>query len=242
MMERVLPRGAWHRALKGLERLLPANEGNMSLRFKVRHFAQGFQHPVDERIQGWMASFPLAAALTVLEDDLVADVDPEEVLEPSRHAFCGARGQGELAAQTATWVATYLECSILTKVDRAGMMHSLEVRAPYLDPKLTATLASLPPGLVFRGGRGKALMRRVAARMLPPEVLAKPKKGLGVPQATWLRTVLRERVEAALEKSRNGGWFDHAAIARMWSEHLAGRADYRRGLWNFVFSFPFQDN
>jgi len=239
-MERLLPRGLWYRGLKGLERLLPPNPANMSWRFKARHFAQGFLHPPEERIQGWMASFPLASAFGVLKADLVAEVDPEEVLEPSRRAYRASLEQGELAAQIATWVATYLECSILAKVDRASMMHSLEVRSPFLDPDLTALLAAQPPELVFRRGRGKVLMRRAAARLLPPEVLEKPKKGLGVPQADWLRTVLRERLEAALESSRHGGWFDHGAVSRLWEAHLAGRADYRRSLWSFVFSFPFQ--
>ena len=83
-------------------------------------------------------------------------------------------------------------------------------------------------------------IRQVAARWLPPEVLRKPKKGLGVPQATWVTTVLRGRLEEALAKSRSDGWFDAAAIDKLWRAHLAGRADYRRSLWNFVFSFPFQ--
>jgi asparagine synthase (glutamine-hydrolysing) len=76
--------------------------------------------------------------------------------------------------------------------------------------------------------------------MLPPAILHKPKKGFGVPQATWLKTILRERMEAALERNLQGGWYRDQVIRKMWQEHLAGRADYRRSLWNFLFSFPFQ--
>ncbi len=240
LLESVAPRRLWCQGLKLLERTLPVDPANMSWRFKVRHFGQGFLHPPEERIQGWMASFPLGEAFRVLKPELVAEVDPEEVLAPSRGAYEGFRGEGELKAQTATWIRTYLECQILAKVDRAAMSHSLEVRSPLLDPAVAATLLKLPPELIFRRGRGKVLMRRAAARLLPPEILKKPKKGLGVPQATWLKTLLRDRVEEALAKMRTGGWYDHAAIERLWREHLAGRADYRRSLWNFVFSFPFQ--
>jgi asparagine synthase (glutamine-hydrolysing) len=239
-MESVLPRRLWHLGLKAVERLLPTSPANLSARFKARHFAQGFLHPPEERIQGWMASFPPRDALAALKPELAAEIEAEEVLEPTRRAFREARRHGELQAQIAVWVATYLESSILTKLDRAGMMCSLEVRSPFLDPRLAATLASLPPELIYRGGRGKALLRRLAARLLPPEVLAKPKKGLGVPQATWLRTWLSDRVEEGIAKSRTGGWFDADAIERLWRAHRSGRADYRRALWNFVFSFPFQ--
>jgi hypothetical protein len=62
-----------------------------------------------------------------------------------------------------------------------------------------------------------------------------------VPQTAWLRTILRPRLEACLEGTRHGGWFDHAAIDALWREHLAGRADHRKALWNFLFSFPFQE-
>src|SRR6266699_2453697 len=120
------------------------------------------------------------------------------------------------------------------------MFHALEVRAPLLDPNLAQFLANLPANLIFRGGKGKYLMRRIAEKLLPMALLRKPKKGFGVPQATWLKTVLRDRMEDALEKTRRGGWFHYDVIQEMWQDHLAGRADYRRALWNFLFSFPFQ--
>lgn len=244
-MERLAGRRLCHAAFRALEQCLPNDPGNMTWRFKTRHFAQGFAHPPEERIQGWMAGFPVAEALAVLRPELVAEFDPDEILEPTRNAYRAAlaaqgAAAGELAAQIAAWTSTYLECSILTKVDRAGMMHSLEVRSPFLDPDLADLLLRLPPRWIFRHGRGKALMRRAGREILPGHVLRRPKKGLGVPQAQWLRTILRERVEAAIEASRHGGWFDSAAIETRWRAHRDGRTDARRGLWNFLFSFPFQ--
>jgi asparagine synthase (glutamine-hydrolysing) len=240
MMERILPRKLWYMVGTAIERMSPNDPSNMSLRFKARHFSQGFLHPPQERIQGWMASFPVWMAANALHPDLKRQIDLDEILEPTRHAFLDSAPAGELHAQMATWIGTYLECSILTKVDRASMFHSLEVRAPLLDQNLAQFLGNLPENLIFRGGKGKALMRRVAEKLLPLALLRKPKKGFGVPQATWLRTVLRERMEDALDQTRRGGWFRHDVIDGMWQEHLAGRADYRRALWTYLFSFPFQ--
>jgi asparagine synthase (glutamine-hydrolysing) len=240
MAERFLPRAFWYRGFKLIESLLPASPANMSLRFKARHFGQGFLHPPEERIQGWMASYPLPLALASMSPDLASEVEPEEVLQPTREAFRALSAAGELHAQIHTWLKTYLECSILTKMDRASMMHSLEVRAPFLDPQVARSLTDLPPELIFKGSRGKQLLRLLAARMLPEQLLGKPKKGFGVPQATWLRTILRERVEEALDRTRSGGWFEHSAIERIWRAHLTGRADYRKPLWSFLFASPFQ--
>ncbi len=239
-MERVLPRRIWYWAAKAAERLAPVSASNMSTRFKARHFAQGLLHKPPERIQGWMASFPVPSIPQAMHPDLARQVDPDAILEPTRRAFLKAKSLGEVHAQIQTWVKTYLECCILTKVDRASMMHSLEVRAPLLDPNLTATLANLPADLIYRNGKGKYLLRQIAKQSLPAELLKKPKKGFGVPQATWLRTILRDRMEYALEQSRHGGWFCHKTISKMWTAHLSGKADYRRSLWNFLFSFPFQ--
>jgi asparagine synthase (glutamine-hydrolysing) len=240
IMERLLPRRLWYAAGKTVEWLSPADPSNMSLRFKARHFSQGLLHPPQERIQGWMASFPLWLAMNAMHPDLARQVDVEEVLEPTRQAFVSAGNVGDVHAQIQTWIRTYMECSILTKVDRSSMAYALEVRAPYLDARLAMFLADLPARLIFRRGKGKFLMRKVAEKLLPTALLHKKKKGFGVPQATWLKTILRERMEAALEQTRQGGWFRFDVINRMWHEHLSGQADCRRALWNFLFSFPFQ--
>jgi asparagine synthase (glutamine-hydrolysing) len=238
ILESLAPRGALAGAGRALERVLPADPRNMSVPFKLHHFTQGFEHPREERIQAWLASFPLSRLRCVLRDDLAEELDLDEVLEPTREAFRAVNGHHPLHAQIHTWIATYLECSILTKVDRASMMHSLEVRAPFLDPDLADLLARLPPKLIYRRGRGKVLLRRLAARRLPPELSARPKKGLGVPQTAWLNGVLRERMEAAL--ASDTGWFRPQPMRALWREHLEGRADHRRLLWNFLFSHPFQ--
>ena len=189
-----------------------------------------------------MASFPVGRALTMMKPELAAQVDVEEILEPTRVAFQTTKDVGELHAQIHTWIATYLECSILAKVDRASMMHSLEVRAPFLDPGVAESLTNLPPSLIFQRGKGKTLLGSMARDLLPHQLLRKRKKGLGVPLNTWFKTVLRQRMEEALNESATDGWFQERAIRSLWSEHLAGRYDHRKALWNYLVSMPFQTN
>ncbi len=236
----ISPGWVWNRVLRGAERLAPSSGSNMSLRFKLHHFRQGLLHCKDERIQAWMASFPVRRALTFMKPELAELVNVEEILEPSRRAYKNLETRSELHAQMSTWIATYLECSILTKIDRASMMHSLEVRAPFLDPAVADSLTSLPPSLIFRNGKGKVLMRRMAQDLLPQELLKKPKKGLGVPLNEWFRTVLRDRMEDALARSRTDGWFSQQAVESLWREHVSGKRDHRKALWNFLSSSSFQ--
>lgn len=235
-----LPGRLWSLALGQVERLAPPSGANMSLKFKLHHFRNGLMYPPEDRIQAWLASFPLPGAIDILRPELASQVDVDEVFEPTRSAFRAVRDVGELHAQISTWIATYLECSILAKVDRASMMHSLEVRAPFLDPAVASSLTDLPESMIYSFGKGKRLLRRLADRLLPEPLLKKPKKGLGVPLTTWFKTFLRERIEDQITASRTNGWFDPSAVRQLWSEHLQGRYDHRKALWSYLALSTFQ--
>ena len=93
---------------------------------------------------------------------------------------------------------TYLVGDINTKVDRASMAHSLEVREPLMDHPLVEWLATLPSSLKVRGGEGKYLLKKAMEPHLPHELLYRPKMGFAVPLARWFRGPLRERVRDAV--------------------------------------------
>ncbi len=86
---------------------------------------------------------------------------------------------------------TYLVGDINTKVDRASMAHSLEVREPLMDHTLVEWLATLPSSLKVRGQEGKCLLKKAMEPHLPREVLYRPKMGFAVPLARWFRGPLR---------------------------------------------------
>ncbi|MCA9040581.1 MAG: asparagine synthase (glutamine-hydrolyzing) [Planctomycetaceae bacterium] len=136
----------------------------------------------------------------------------------------------------------YLPDDILTKVDRASMAHSLEVRVPLLDHRLIEWSWTLPPqfkqGTTFSESsqQGKVLMRKLLTRYVPPKLFERPKVGFGVPLDHWLRGPLREWAEerlsvAALESS---GILNPAPIRRHWQEHLTGKIDWQYLLWDVL--------
>ena len=130
-----------------------------------------------------------------------------------------------------TDIATYLEGDILTKVDRASMAVSLEVRSPLLDERVLDFTCRV--GLRCTPlGRNKGALRRLLARYLNPRFFDGPKKGFGLPIDQWLRGGLRPVLEeyTSAERLRAGGLIDPGYITKVRDAHLSGRRNYGRKL------------
>ncbi len=131
---------------------------------------------------------------------------------------------------------TYLIGDINTKVDRASMAHSLEVREPLMDHPLVEWLASLPSALKVRRGVGKVLLKKAMEDSLPHDVLYRPKMGFAVPLIRWFRGPLRERIREALYGSVlvDTGYLDSGALRYILDAHRSGRRDYSGPLWSLL--------
>jgi asparagine synthase (glutamine-hydrolysing) len=125
-------------------------------------------------------------------------------------------------------IHTYLPGDILTKVDRASMANSLEVRAPILDHEFVEWSAKLPSGWKLRGSETKHIFKKSLEPYVPASLLYRPKQGFAVPLAAWLRGSLRETTKAALSSThlRDSGLFDTRFIGRVLDQHLSGVRDH----------------
>jgi asparagine synthase (glutamine-hydrolysing) len=133
------------------------------------------------------------------------------------------------------WLDTmsYLPDDILTKVDRASMAHSLEVRAPLLDHTLVEFMGTVPSSLKLKGGASKVLFKRLLAKYLPESVLAKRKQGFAVPKGDWFRRELKRTARERLLDPRAlaRGYFRADAVRDVLRHHEAGRRDYSDWIW-----------
>jgi len=165
------------------------------------------------------------------------------------NALSGARAEDELIAlmraapaRTGLDRAQYADLKfwlpgdILTKVDRASMAVSLEAREPLLDHRLVEFAARLPDRLRVRGGTGKALLKSAMEDHLPADILYRPKQGFVTPIAAWLRGPLAAEARAIAQHSAlaQTGWFDTARLGALANEHIAGRRDHSRVLWQLI--------
>lgn len=136
---------------------------------------------------------------------------------------------------------TYLPGDILTKVDRASMAHSLEVRVPLLDHQFVEWVSGLPPALKLHGAEGKYIFKKALRPYLSDDILYRSKRGFSVPLASWLRGPLREMVRATVLHARmtDAGIFNVAYLHHLVDEHEAGRKDYSATLWALLMFAAF---
>jgi asparagine synthase (glutamine-hydrolysing) len=98
-------------------------------------------------------------------------------------------------------VLTYMPDDILTKVDRASMLNSIEVRVPFIDHVFAEKMFGIPSSLKLRGKEGKYILKRALQNDLPPEVLSHKKQGFTIPFNAWFKDDLREYVGDALSNT-----------------------------------------
>ena len=128
---------------------------------------------------------------------------------------------------------TYLPGDILTKVDRASMASSLEVRVPLLDHTLVEWAAGLPSHFKLHGHEGKHVFKAALEPHVSDEILYRPKQGFAVPLAAWFRRPLRRRLRDTLlgPVLRDSGLFDTGTISTLLDQHKSGERDHSAALW-----------
>jgi len=171
----------------------------------------------------------------------LAGYDAQQVFD--RHA-AKAGTDDPLALIQYLDMKTYLVGDINTKVDRASMAHSLEVREPLMDHPLVEWLATLPTGLKIRGNEGKVLLKKAMEPRLPDDVLYRPKMGFSVPLARWFRGPLKQRVRDAVlgERLASTGWFNRAYLQQLVDGHQSGAYDHSAPLWTLLMFEAFLRN
>ena len=131
---------------------------------------------------------------------------------------------------------TYLPDDILCKVDRAAMNVSLETRVPFLDHRVVELAWRLPLEMKIKGGQGKWILRQLLYKLVPRELIERPKQGFGIPLGQWLRGPLRAWAEDLLDPARlnREGYLRSELIRQKWAEHLSGKRNWEHSLWSVL--------
>lgn len=222
--------------IEGVASRLPVSTRNMSLDFKIKRFLKGFRYSPSVRLQAWMAGLCPDEQHEILAAGAAKEAlakDPFEAVQ-SRADEANLRNQVEAAIHY--YQSWYLSGDIMTKVDRASMAVSLEVRAPFLDADLVEFVNSLPPAMKYHRGVRKHLLRETFKDILPPEVLSRSKKGFGIPLAAWLKKDLLSTMHRLFAKESlcMEGLFKPEAVERLIQEHISGKVDHRKQLWTLL--------
>jgi asparagine synthase (glutamine-hydrolysing) len=218
-----------------LVRLLPVKTKNLSFDYKAARFITGAKYDTVARHHVWFGSFTPEEQLRLLTPDALA-VSDGDIYAEAREIAAECDHDDPVTQMQSVDTRLYLAEDILTKVDRASMAVSLEVRAPFLDPRVAEFAASLPCNYKLRGHKTKYILKKAVKPMLPPFVTRRGKKGFGVPVAEWLKVKLRPLARDLLspERVRRAGVFNPAFVARLQDEHERGVANHRKLLWTLL--------
>jgi asparagine synthase (glutamine-hydrolysing) len=185
--------------------------------------------PLEEQLASWAGVFDTDARRRLDGRGLR---EPARVLEPISDALRHQASASLLSRILYANARTYLLDDLLPKMDRMTMAHGLEARSPFLDRALVEYVAGLPDHLKRRGARGKVVLKHALARLLPPQTLARPKQGFGVPVGDWFRGPLRPMAEdLLLGRPRLAALLRGEALKGLMQEHLSCRFDRGHQLW-----------
>lgn len=231
MLPRFLRRGLVEPAVN----LLPVKTRNLSFDYRARRFITASHYDEVARHHVWFGSFTPADQEALLTE-AVRESSESDVYRDARRIFAECDSDDSTERAQCLDTNLYLAEGILTKVDRASMAVSLEVRAPYLDQRVAEYAASLPPRYKLHGYTSKYILKRAAKGLVPPFVWRRGKKGFGVPIAKWLKHELRPLAHDLLspERIRQSGLFDPQYVTQLLDEHDRGVANHRKLLWTLL--------
>src|SRR5215213_659263 len=221
--------------IEPLVRLMPVKTKNLSLDYKALRFVTGAKYDTVARHHVWFGSFTPEEQTELLTHEALAASDGE-IYADARQIAAECDNEDLVTRMQSVDTRLYLAEDILTKVDRASMAVSLEVRAPFLDPRVAEFAASLPCNYKLRGQKTKYILKKAVKEMLPSFVTRRGKKGFGVPVAEWLKEKLRPLARDLLspERVRRAGVFNANYVARLQNEHERGVANHRKLLWTLL--------
>ena len=127
--------------------------------------------------------------------------------------------------------------AILTKVDRASMMNSLEVRVPFLDHKFAELSFKIPWNLKLKGNEKKYILKKSMNNYLPENILNHPKQGFEVPLSLWFKGDLKEYVNHTL-LSQNpllSNFIDKNYVKKIVEADRKGSRDFNLKVWSLIF-------
>ena len=222
---------------------LPVSTKNLSFDYKAKRFVAASKYDAVTRHHSWFGSFSIGDQDRLLSKDVLA-ASSGDIYRGAKELLKTTDAITEIERMQFLDINFYMAEDILTKVDRAAMAVSLETRAPFLDPRVAQFAASIPLDYRLKGNKGKYILKKAVADLLPKTILQRPKKGFGIPIAEWLKGRLNPLLHDMLSPSRlyEQGLFNSEYIQRLIAEHETGKASHHKELWTLLVFQLWFDN
>ncbi len=233
----LLPEFLRRRVIEKIVNLVPTSEIKRYSRVRdAKRFLQVAGLPKTERYFRWMSTFNREAKKHLYTNDFINQIVGENPSVFLDRWFEQSNGSGIVDTTLLIDQMTYLPNDLLVKVDIATMANSLEARSPFLDHKVIEFAASLPENLKMQRFETKSLLKKVAAKLVPREVVYRRKMGFGVPIGNWFRGEMKGFVREILlsEKSLKRGIVKPETLEKYVREHTNSERDHAAQIWSLL--------
>ncbi|MEA2715121.1 MAG: hypothetical protein QOG91_149 [Candidatus Parcubacteria bacterium] len=218
---------------------MPTSHSNMSLDFRIKKFVSGFEGDRDFRNQRWLGAFDRKERQALFSAAVSDAVSRQNEFDDIERLIRGSDSRDFYDRLGLVYERMYMMDDILVKVDRASMMNSLEVRAPFLDTRVVDLANRMPTWFKFRGLERKYILKKLMEDKLPRDIIYRKKKGFGMPVAEWLRGGLKPLLLDVLGRESLGrmGLFSSGYVGQLLDKHFSGSKDNRKQIWTlFMFA------
>ena len=232
-----IPRFVRSGLIEPIVRNLPVSTNNLSFDYKAKRFVSAANYDTITRHHAWFGSFsPDQKEHLLASRDNYLTREQNDIYRRAEELLKNCDAENQIERMQFLDMNFYLAEDILTKVDRASMAVSLEVRAPFLDHHIAEFAAGLPADYKLRGSTTKYILKKAVENLLPKSIAKRPKKGFGIPIAEWLKTSLNPLMHDLLSSDRilRQNLFDHKYVRKMILEHEKGVASHHKQLWTLL--------
>ncbi|AMN47450.1 asparagine synthase [Steroidobacter denitrificans] len=222
--------------IEPLIRQLPDSRNSSDTIDHLKRFIRSAGQPAELRYQDSMATLAWEQRRKLFTPDVTSAIDSRMTSNIITSAF-GSNADGSVLERALrTDLRTYLLDDILTLTDRLSMWHSLELRVPFLDHRFVELAGRIPANLKIRGSIQKYLLKKIAERWLPRDMIYHKKQGFEAPMGRWLRGPLLPFFDSIVNASTlaNIGLFNTEEILRLRNEHIAGRQKNNKVLFSVL--------
>ena len=222
---------------------LPVSTKNLSFDYKAKRFVAASKYDTVTRHHTWFGSFSIDEQKNLLSDEVLSK-SCGDIYKGAKDLLKICDAANEIEQMQFLDMNFYMAEDILTKVDRASMAVSLEVRAPFLDSRIAEFAASLPLDYKLKGNKGKYILKKAVEPLLPKSILERPKKGFGIPIAGWLKGRLNPLMHDLLAPKRlnEQGLFNEKFVQKLIKEHENNTASHHKQLWTLLVFQLWYDN
>tara|TARA_B100000686_G_scaffold149590_1_gene156867 strand:+ start:30869 stop:32740 length:1872 start_codon:yes stop_codon:yes gene_type:complete len=222
------------KSLSDLMEKIPSQDKYMGYHFIIKHISRGIGWAPHQQIFRWMAPLSDKNLKNILNKEYIADEVWKKIIPSS------SMKNMELTDQIIKLFSNYyLPNDILTKVDRASMFNSLEVRSPFLSKDLIEFSMKIKNNLKVKNGVTKKILRDLALKnKLPNKIINRKKHGFAIPLSEMIRTNLKEKIEDTILSKNLGisNFFNSNEIEKLLKLHNKG-INNTKPIWSIYILF-----